>query len=148
MDDSKDTNPKDRIGSTKLPLHLVPSTAIALASLGHLEGAVKYGKWNWRVAGIRFSVYLDAAMRHLAALENGEDLDPDSGLPHEAHILACINIIVDARVCGKLVDDRPPRIEIRKYLNDLTPHVTKILEKYKDRDPHDYSIFDTEPEDK
>ena len=36
--DGKPTNPKDAIGSDKLPLHLWPSTATALGCLGLLDG--------------------------------------------------------------------------------------------------------------
>lgn len=44
----KSTNPKDIIGSDKLPLHLVPFSAIAYECLAYLEGALKYGRANWR----------------------------------------------------------------------------------------------------
>ena len=49
----KASNPKDAIGSRKLMLHVVPSTVDIYAALGFTEGALKYGKFNWRVAGVR-----------------------------------------------------------------------------------------------
>lgn len=137
--DAKETNPKHAIGSNKLPLGLVPDTAIALASLGHLDGGLKYGFWNWRVSGVRVSTYIDAAKRHLAAYENGEDIAPD-GVHHLGHILACINIIVDAEACGKLTDDRPPRIDIAGWFAKLTPWVARLMERYKDRNPKHWDI--------
>lgn len=142
--DSKDTNPKDGIGATKLPLSLVPATAIALASLAHLDGALKYGKWNWRIAGVRASIYVDAARRHLDKWFNGEDLDPDSGLPHFAHALACINILVDADAAGKLTDDRPPSVDISKAYEALTPLVDALKTKHAGRGPKHYTIADSE----
>lgn len=141
---TKDTNPKDGIGATKLPLHMVPPTAVALASLAHLDGALKYGKWNWRKAGVRASIYLDACRRHLSKWESGEELDGDSGLPHLAHALACLNILVDARACGKLSDDRPPSVDLGAYFDELTPHVQRLTEKHADRKPYHYSIADSE----
>lgn len=138
--DAKDTNPKDGIGATKLPLHLVPLTAVAVASLAHLEGACKYGTWNWRVAGVRASIYVDAALRHIGAWLNGEDADPDSGVPHLGHALACLNIIIDAKAAGKLYDDRTPPVNIRKLLDELTPHVQRIKDKHKTRNPRHYNF--------
>lgn len=137
-------NPKDVIGSGKLPIDLVPDTAISLISLAHLEGGLKYGFWNWRHAGIRMSVYIAALKRHIAALENGEDLDPDSGLWHPAHIGACNNIIIDAHACGKLIDDRPPRVNIRGWFTKLTGHVSRLKAKYADKNPKHFTIADTE----
>lgn len=139
----KDTNPKDGIGATKLPLHLVPSTATALASLAHLDGALKYGKWNWRVAGVRASIYVDACKRHIEKWFHGEDDDPDNGLPHLAMALACLNILIDAQACGKLHDDRPPRAPIEEFFNDLTPHVARLTEKHKDKNPRHWGIEDS-----
>ena len=53
---TKDTNPKDAIGSGKVPMHLWPSTATAVGSIALLNGALKYGRSNWRVAGVRASI--------------------------------------------------------------------------------------------
>ena len=47
----KPSNPKDMIGSNKLPLHLWPNTATAMGSLGFLNGALKYGRANFREIG-------------------------------------------------------------------------------------------------
>lgn len=68
MSDVKPTNPKDLIGSGKLPLHLWPTTATAMGCIGLLEGMLKYGRSNWREAGVRASIYVDACKRHLDAL--------------------------------------------------------------------------------
>jgi hypothetical protein len=67
---TKPTNPKDAIGTEKLPMHLIPGSAKATMALAFLEGALKYGKYNWRVAGVRASIYLDAMERHLEKFKN------------------------------------------------------------------------------
>ncbi|KKL55932.1 hypothetical protein LCGC14_2250470 [marine sediment metagenome] len=85
---TKPTNPKDALGSNKVPLHLWPQTATILGAMGLLDGALKYGRSNWRAVGIRASIYYDAVDRHMSAWFEGEDNDPDSGLPHLAHALA------------------------------------------------------------
>jgi hypothetical protein len=79
---------------------------LAQTSLAHAEGARKYGLFNWRTNKVCATTYIGAIMRHLTAWQDGEDLDPDSGLTHLAKIAACCNILMDAQHCGTLVDDR------------------------------------------
>ena len=129
--DTKLTNPKDAIGCGKLPLDLVPDTAVAWQAMVHLHGALKYGPWNWREAGVRSSIYVAALRRHVAAWWNGEELDPESNLPHLAHAAACLNILMDAKECGKLNDDRPPHISISQFHHKLN-EMTKAM---KDQNP-------------
>jgi hypothetical protein len=136
-------NPKDGIGATKLPLHLVPATAIAVASLAHLDGATKYGAWNRRVAGVRASIYLDAVQRHLARWTHGETHDLDSGVHHLGHALACLNILIDAEAAGMLTDDRPPAIDMETLVSVLTPDVARIKAKNAAHAPRHYTIEDT-----
>lgn len=141
----KATNPKDAIGSGKLPIGLVPDSAIALESLAFLEGATKYGRYNWRAAGVRASIYHDALRRHLAAWWNGEDADPATGIPHLASVRACAAILIDAAVIDKLTDDRPPRAELVGELQRaLADEVPRIRELYPDANPHQYTIADSE----
>ncbi|HVI40385.1 MAG TPA: dATP/dGTP diphosphohydrolase domain-containing protein, partial [Anaerovoracaceae bacterium] len=105
---SKPTNPKDIIGTDKVPLNLVPGTTMAYLALGHLEGHLKYGRSNWREAGIRMSIYLDALQRHVKKMEDGGEWeDPVTKVPHLANAITCLSIIIDAYECDKLVDDRP-----------------------------------------
>ena len=143
MSDVKPTNPKDIIGSTKLPLHLWPTTATAMGCIGLLEGMLKYGRTNWREAGVRASIYVDAAKRHLDAWFEGEECAPDSGSPHLANALACIAILVDAQAAGKLVDDRAYNgAGYRALVEKLTPHVEQLKTLFADKSPHHYTIVD------
>lgn len=139
------TNPKDALGSAKLPLGLVPASAIAVASLGFLNGRQKYGAWNWRATPVRASVYLDAARRHLAAWENGEELDAADGVPHLGALLACVAIIVDAGVHGTLVDDRGPASPgYAALVAELTPKVAAIQAWHAERKPRHFTIADSQ----
>jgi hypothetical protein len=140
MSELKPSNPKDLVGSGKLPLHLWPVTATALGSLGLLDGMLKYGRSNFRAVGIRASIYYDAASRHLNAWFEGESVDPDSGLPHLAHALACLAIIVDAEAAGKLNDDRMHPGGYRELINDLTPHVDRLKAIHAGKNPEHYTI--------
>jgi len=140
MSETKDTNPKDAIGSKKLPLHLVPSTLVAYASLGFLEGALKYGKYNWRVAGVRASIYLDALKRHVEAWQNGEEVEPETGVPHLSSALACLGILVDAKENDKLVDDRPPPTPVGGLIRGLAGRVEALQQMFRDHAPTQWTI--------
>lgn len=94
------------MGDLKPHLELVPAAGILHASLAHLEGARKYGPYNWRHKKVRMTVYIAAAQRHLLAMLDGEDLNPDTGNRHEGNVIACMNIILDAYETGNLIDDR------------------------------------------
>lgn len=115
-----DTNPKDRLGIKKVPLSLVPMAGLIYEALAFAEGAAKYGEFNWRNKAVRRRVYLEAILRHALAALAGEDLDPDSGLPHEAKIRACCGIILDARECGNLIDDRFEKDAAARLLAQFT----------------------------
>lgn len=102
-----DDNPKTIYGEAKFRISDTPVNSIRLLGLVHNNGAKKYGTLNWREHTVSASVYYNAAWRHMAAWYEGEDLDPESGLPHLAHVMACMSIILDAEKFGKLNDDRP-----------------------------------------
>ena len=99
------TNPKDLLGIRKSPLHLVPSALSIWVSQIFKMSAVKYGPFNWRDKKVKKSIYLDAIERHLIALKEGQDFDPESGRPHEAHIAANCAILLDAKAVGNLTND-------------------------------------------
>jgi hypothetical protein len=138
----KPTNPKDAIGSSKLPLHLWPETASALGCLGLLDGALKYGRSNFREIGVRASIYVDAAKRHINKWFEGQENDPDSGLPHLSHALACLAILVDAEAAGKLNDDRMVKGGYLELVDRLTPHVARLKALHADKYPKHYTIAD------
>jgi len=104
----KPTNPKDAVGIRKAPMSTVSAPFLVGVGTAMMEGAVKYGRHNYRVAGVRSSVYYDAAMRHLMSWWEGEDIDPDSGLPHIIKAAACLAVLYDSLAYGNLNDDRPP----------------------------------------
>lgn len=136
------TNPKDAVGSGKIPLHLWPMTATALGSMALLDGACKYGRSNYRAVGVRASIYYDAASRHLSKWFEGEEVDPESGVPHLGHALACLAILIDSQACGKLNDDRMVQGGYLELLQELTPVVAAIKERHADKNPKHYTIAD------
>jgi hypothetical protein len=104
-----DDNPKTAVGATKVPLHLIPPAAKHMLAEAMANGAEKYGPYNWREKRVSMTVYIAAALRHIDALLDGEDVALDSGVHHGAHAMACMAIILDAMTIGKLNDDRPAK---------------------------------------
>lgn len=100
-------NPKECQGQTKAPLHLIPPVALVAESIALLDGARKYGAYNWRETRVRATTYVSAIQRHLLAWLDGEEEAQDSGLHHLAHVRACTAILLDALYSDKLIDDRP-----------------------------------------
>lgn len=126
----KETNPKDAVGVRKAPLSTVPAGVLMEIGLAMLEGARKYGRHNYRVTGVRASVYYDAALRHLMDWWEGTDIDPDSGLSHVTKALACLTVLRDAEINGMLEDDRPPGRPLQlAYLNN---RAAELIDKYPD----------------
>jgi len=137
-------NPKDIVGSDKLPLHLWPETATIEGCLGMLDGCLKYGRSNYRKTSIRASIYVDACKRHLNAWLEGEESASDSGISHLGHALSCLAIIVDARAAGKLIDDRQFTGGYAELVAKLTPHVKRLKEMHADKNPKHYTIKDVD----
>lgn len=103
-------NPKTAAGAKKPPVLSVMPTTMLLELGGVMAlGARKYGAYNWRESDVPASIYVDAACRHLLSWWDGEDVDPESGLSHLAHLIACAAILVDAKRHNRLKDDRPPK---------------------------------------
>lgn len=68
-------------------------------------GARKYGPHNWR-GGLEYSRLIGAAMRHLLAINEGEDIDPESGRPHVDHLGCCVLFLSEQMKKGTGLDDR------------------------------------------
>lgn len=145
MSDTKATNPKDAIANDKLPLHLVPDTLDIYAAAAFAEGDSKYGGYNWRIAGVRASVYYSALMRHMKKWWNGQWADPKTQVPHLANAVACLGIIVDAIETDKLVDDRPPSVILDSVIGDMESSIKFVRNVNADKNPRRYTIDDTPP---
>lgn len=141
--DGEVENPKDLAGSSKLPLHLWPTTATAMGSIALLNGALKYGRSNWRKIGVRASIYVDACQRHLAAWFEGSECD-EEGVPHLASALACLAILVDCEATGKLRDDRQVAGGHSALMAKLTKHVDRLKALHGNKSPKHYTIADND----
>jgi hypothetical protein len=106
MTQEKGINPKDAIASAKPDLSLVTRAMAESIAAAMQNGVAKYGRNNWRSTPVRALVYTAAAMRHVKAWEDGEDVAADSGVHHLDHAIASLCIMRDAAAFGTLVDNR------------------------------------------
>ena len=126
----KPTNPKDLLGVRKVSFCCVPFTVLAEIALGMQEGAMKYGRHNYRHEGVAFSTYIDATFRHLADCWEGEDVDPDSGVHHISKALSTLVVLRDAMLNDKCTDDRPIKPLNADWLKKLNGQASKLVDKY------------------
>jgi hypothetical protein len=113
---------------------LVPDTLLIFAAMGFAEGDSKYIGYNFRVAGVRASVYIAALRRHLMRYANGEWADKKTGVPHLASVAACAGILIDGHVLGNIVDDRPPGVDLSDSMEEaerIIAHVYKMNAKIR-----------------
>ncbi len=127
---TKPTNPKDAFGVKKAPLSTVSAPVMLEVGIGMAEGAAKYGRHNYRVIGVRGSVYYDATMRHLMAWWEGEDIDADSGLSHVTKAICSLVVLRDAMMQDKFTDDRPPKA--KPFMVEYNVKTEAIFNKYPD----------------
>lgn len=107
-----DGNPKTAMGMKKPDPSVIPPCAILHLATAMMNGAEKYGPFNWRDQPISTRPYVAAAMRHLLSFLDGEDYSSDTtaaGAPvhHLAHVMACCAIVLDAASVETLSDNRP-----------------------------------------
>ena len=68
-------------------------------------GAAKYARGNW-LKGMSWTQSADSLLRHVTALLNGEDLDPETGLPHADHLVCSAKILSNSYHTRPDLDDR------------------------------------------
>ena len=143
--DRKDTNPKDVLGMSKMPMSTLSGPVLGEVSIAMLEGSLKYRRHNCRIAGARASVYYDAAFRHLSSWWEGQNDDPHSGISHVTKAIAGLMVLRDSMLQGNWVDDRPPKATNQDWVEDMNARARDLLEKYPDAEPP-YTELDVEQE--
>ena len=96
------------------------------------KGALKYSERNWE-KGMKWSNIISSLKRHLAAIENGEDYDIETGQLHAAHLACNVHFLTAYYKIYPQGDDRPhtylnrPKIglDIDEVLADWVGHWTK-----------------------
>lgn len=97
-----------RYDAGKVPYELIPTHLLESTALVFGYGAKKYAAWNW-AKGMPWTKVIGCMKRHLAAIERGEDIDPESGLPHIGHLMCNALMLEHYMSTYKEGDDRPTK---------------------------------------
>ena len=104
---SAGVNPKDLIGMKKISFTKLPPVGLLHAARAMMDGARKYGPYNWREKPVQSDIYVDAAFRHLLLWFCRDENSDDAGVHHLGHVAACCMILMDAQANGSMADTRP-----------------------------------------
>lgn len=108
----------------KAPMELLDYAAMKEIAEVFGFGAAKYGRYNYK-AGIDYSRIIGAAYRHLGAFNSGENIDPESGKSHLAHLGCCVFMLLEYIKNNPERDDRyKPSSDASKTANEC-PSLTK-----------------------
>ncbi len=83
-----------KFDSSKPRMSLVPPSLMLEVAKVLTYGAHKYKVNNWRKTP-DIESYINALHRHLNAWQNGEDVDPESGLSHLSHAACNIAFLIE-----------------------------------------------------
>ena len=89
-------------GSKPFRYDLIPVEPLRQVAHVYGKGALKYAERNWE-KGYDWSLSYAAMQRHLNSFWAGEDMDPESGLPHLAHaVFHCLAMMEWAKTHPEL----------------------------------------------
>lgn len=91
--------------SEKVRIDLIPVEFIIGVGQAYTFGMKKYGEDNYR-SGIKIRRIMAAGLRHFYLWLSGIDVDSESGLPHWAHVGACVGMAVFMLTHRPNMDDR------------------------------------------
>lgn len=101
-----------RRNAGKLAVHLVPPVLMRAVAAVLGKGAEKYAPRNWEL-GMEYSTAYASLTRHCLAFWDGENVDPESGQHHMAHVATNAAFIleyarrIEAGTLPAALDDRP-----------------------------------------
>lgn len=74
---------------------LMPGDALHEVAMVMTHALTKYPVDNWRIeGGLNWSRIIGAAFRHLSAINEGHDIDEESGRLHAAHLASCALFLI------------------------------------------------------
>ncbi len=94
-----------KFDNEKPRISLIPTGPLIQIAQVLTYGARKYDAYNW-TKGMSWSRLIDAKLRHTIAFNAGQDLDPESGLPHLAHSICSDLFLLEFMKTHPELDDR------------------------------------------
>ena len=88
-------------------MYLLPPKALTEIAKVLTFGANKYDENNWKKLDNLQNRYTGAALRHIFAHMDGEELDPETGLDHLAHAMCCLLFKLEAKLNETSKEERP-----------------------------------------
>ena len=104
-----------KFDSEKPKLYLLPPKSILEVGKVLTYGAEKYDAENWRKVDDLQNRYTSAALRHIFAHMDGEQLDEETGLSHLAHAMCCLLFKLEDELLGKGEEERTREADSGKY---------------------------------
>jgi hypothetical protein len=105
----------------KLRYDLLPIYSVEELVKVFTFGSHKYADRNWE-KGMSWGRVYAALLRHLTAFWRGEELDPESNLPHLAHVVWNAIALLEFTKTHKELDDRPI------YKNETMEEIINVKE--------------------
>lgn len=93
-------------GSKLARFALLPFDALWAVAEHFGRGAQKYEDRNWE-RGYKWSLSVDALLRHLASFINGEDIDPETGSLHLTAVAWHALVLLTFKLRGIGINDLP-----------------------------------------
>jgi Domain of unknown function (DUF5664) len=105
--DYKSKNPGKAVKNDALKprMSLLPQLAKYEVAKVMTYGEQKYCVYNW-MEGFKWTLLADALERHMTAFMCGEDMDPESGLHHLAHVASNAMMMLENCYLHPELDDR------------------------------------------
>ena len=94
-----------RFNTTKPRVELLVPEAMEEEAKVWSFGAAKYGDWNWQ-RGMPWMTVIGCTLRHTFAIMKGEDIDPESGFLHAAHVKCNASMLIWYYYHYKIGDNR------------------------------------------
>ena len=120
----------------KIMLELIAPELLFAVGITLTYGANKYDAENWR-KGINYKRIYGGVMRHMTAWFNGENKDPESGLPHLWHAATGMMFLITYEEhdmsYGDKFDDRPNMATSPARYKDLLHQTITKAKEFHDK---------------